>query len=574
MKPSEIISELVKEPEQELRSLAFIVDAFDSTDNAVSIYDKNACLVYGNAAYLRDMHLKDLKSLIGMNILDITKQSGIKIHSMKTDSNRPKMLDVLRTGKKMLDWEVGIAAESSSNSMQLVSYNMYPIRDFAGRVQGMIEISSTQQVSLTSTKKIMGLSAEYTFDSIIGTSPALQSAIKQAKEYATNPYSLLIVGESGVGKELFSQAVHNESDRANGPFVAINCANFPENLIESELFGYVGGAFTGASKSGQIGKFELADGGTLFLDEIGELPFHFQSKLLRVLETRQVTRIGSNTPTLVNVRIIAATNRNLRKMIDEGLFRKDLYYRLQVLTVEIPPLRERLSDIIDLSEAFLEQAAEISGGEVKTLSRAAKQSLLEYSWPGNIRELKNVIQRAAILSKGSQIDEGILRAAIYSKGYAIGAEDGESSERMAESETWSGSETGSFAGGKAGDRTGASSFAGGGFGKADEFSKATAENSDAGFGGGVDDVAGGSLGGGLGNGFNDGLNVPRENRSNNLKKNTLDEKKAEVDRAKKALLEEALRLAEGNKTKASELLGVTRQTVYRLMEKYLLSDNK
>ena len=502
MKPSEIISELVKEPEQELKRLAFIVDAFDAADNAVSIYDKNACLVYGNSAYLKAMHLSDLKPLIGMNILDITKQSGIKIHSMKTDSNRPKMLDVLRTGKKMLDWEVGITAESSSNSMQLGSYSMYPIKDFAGRVQGMIEISSIQQVSLTSTKKLMGLSAEYTFDSIIGKSPALLNAVKQAKEYAASPYSLLIVGESGVGKELFSQAAHNESDRANGPFVAINCANFPENLIESELFGYVGGAFTGASKSGQIGKFELADGGTLFLDEIGELPYHFQSKLLRVLETHQVTRIGSNTPTLVNVRIIAATNRNLRKMIDEGLFRKDLYYRLQVLTVEIPPLRERLTDIIDLSESFLSQAAEVGGGEVKTLSRAAKQSLLEYPWPGNIRELKNVIQRAAILSKGKEIDEEILREAIYSKGYAIGAEGGGSA---------------------------------------------------------------GELGVAAGSGIE---------TTNFLQKNTLDEKKTEVDRAKKALLEEALRLADSNKTKASELLGVTRQTVYRLMEKYSLSDNK
>ena len=563
MKPSEIISELVKEPEQELRRLAFIVDAFDSTDNAVSIYDKNACLVYANAAYLKAMHLSDLKPLMGMHILDITKQSGIKIHAMKTDSTRLKMFDVLRTGKKMLDWEVGITAESSSNSMQLISYSMYPIKDFAGRVQGMIEISSTQQVSLTSTKKLMGLSAEYTFDSIIGKSPALLSAVKQAKEYAASPYSLLFVGESGVGKELFSQAAHNESDRAKGPFVAINCANFPENLIESELFGYVGGAFTGASKSGQIGKFELADGGTLFLDEIGELPFHFQPKLLRVLETHQVTRIGSNTPTLVNVRIIAATNRNLRKMIDEGLFRKDLYYRLQVLTVEIPPLRERLTDVIDLAEAFLAQAAEVSGGEAKALSRASKQSLLEYSWPGNIRELKNVIQRAAILSKGEEIDEEILRAAIYAKGYAIGAEDGGSAGEFGV-EAEGGIEAGNFTGSGVvnAERCGvvavnglnSGSFGGGGAGDANAASKLSSLS-------------------GLGD-AGDRLNAPGEKNPYHLSKNTLEEKKAEVENARKALLEEALRLAEGNKTKASELLGVTRQTIYRLMEKYSLSDNR
>lgn len=557
MKPSEIISELVKEPEQELRRLAFIVDAFDSTDNAVSIYDKNACLVYANAAYLKNMRLKDLKTLMGMNILDITKQCGIKIHAMKTDSNRLKMFDVMRTGKKMLDWEVGITAESSSNSMQLISYNMYPIKDFAGRVQGLIEISSTQQVSLASTKKIMGLSAEYTFDSIIGNSPALQNAVKQAKEYAASPYGLLIVGESGVGKELFSQAVHNESDRANGPFVAINCANFSENLIESELFGYVGGAFTGASKNGQIGKFELADGGTLFLDEIGELPYHFQSKLLRVLETHQVTRIGSNKPTLVNVRIIAATNRNLRKMLDEGLFRKDLYYRLQVLTVEIPPLRERLADIIDLSESFLEQAAEVSGSEVKKLSLSAKQSLLEYSWPGNIRELKNVIQRAAILSKGNEIDEEILREAIYSKGYAIGAGGGISCGGS-EAEAGGNKADGNY--NSTGNSGAAESEAAGGIG------------GDGGDGGNLEDVNSPDAAG-------DGsagtcLNAGEEKGSHNLSKSTLDEKKAEVEKARKALLEEALRLAGGNKTKASELLGITRQTIYRLMKKYSLSDNK
>ena len=489
MKTSEILSEITNNPAEEIRKLAFLLDAFDSTDNAVSIYDKDARLLYGNAAYLKSMHLKDLKSVLGMNILDITKQSGSKIHAMKTDSNRPKMLDVLRTGKKMLDWEVAITAESSSNSMQLVSYNMYPIKDIAGHVQGMIEISTTQQLSLTSTKKIMGLTAEYTFDSIIGSSPALQSAIRQAKEYSASPYSLLIVGESGVGKELFSQAVHNESDRAQGPFVAINCANFPENLIESELFGYVSGAFTGASKNGQIGKFELADGGTLFLDEIGELPLHFQSKLLRVLETHQVTRIGSSTPTLVNVRIIAATNRDLQKMIEEGLFRKDLYYRLQVLTVEVPPLRDRLEDVVDLAEAFLIQAAEVNGEEPKTLSRDAKKSLSEYTWPGNIRELKNVIQRVAVLSKTDVVDKETLETAIYSKGYAFKSED--KSEKESE----------------------------------------VSEKED-----------------------------------------TLESRFREVYKSHRELLEEALRLANGNKTKAAELLGVTRQTIYRLMKKYSIDE--
>ncbi len=196
----------------------------------------------------------------------------------------------------------------------------------------------------------------------------------------------MITGESGVGKELFAQSIHNYSPRHKGPFVALNCANFSDGLIESELFGYVGGAFTGASKNGQIGKFELADGGTLFLDEVGELPLHFQSKLLRVLETWMVTRIGSSKQIPVNVRLITATNRNLAEMVEEGLFRQDLYYRLQVLTLEIPPLRERKDDLALLSDSFLNQAAAPYLDTPKILSSQAKKVLMSYDWPGNVRE--------------------------------------------------------------------------------------------------------------------------------------------------------------------------------------------
>lgn len=226
----------------------------------------------------------------------------------------------------------------------------------------------------------------------------------------------MITGESGVGKELFAQAVHNYSDRRKGPFVALNCASFPENLIESELFGYVGGAFTGASKNGQIGKFELADGGTLFLDEVGELPFHFQSKLLRVLETWTITRIGSTKPFPVNVRLIAATNRNLEKMVEEGLFRQDLYYRLQILNIIIPPLRNRREDILQISEELLRQGRAPGSLQEKTLTEDAKQILLSYDWPGNVRELRNVLSRAALLSKSSFITRDVLTASIFASG--------------------------------------------------------------------------------------------------------------------------------------------------------------
>lgn len=328
-------------------------------------------------------------------------------------------------------------------------------------------------------KKIMGLIAEYTFDSIIGESPAIMQVVAQAKEYSRSPYNLLIVGESGVGKELFAQAIHNYSDRSDEPFVALNCANFPENLIESELFGYVGGAFTGASKNGQIGKFELADGGTLFLDEVGELPLHFQSKLLRVLETHKITRIGSSSETPVNVRVLAATNRDLEGMVEEGLFRKDLYYRLQVLSIEIPPLRERYQDLLLLSESFFKQAAEMNGEEKKTLDSNAQKVLLSYDWPGNVRELRNVIHRITLLSKTETVTEEILKAAIHSKRYAL--------------------------------------------------------NSAA----------------------------PAESPTDKLEKCKADVKSSYVN-----LLKTALETSGGNKKHAAELIGVSRRTFYRMLEKY------
>ena len=266
--------------------------------------------------------------------------------------------------------------------------------------------------------------------------------------------------------------------------MAINCASLPENLIESELFGYVGGAFTGASRSGQIGKFELADGGTIFLDEIGELPIHFQAKLLRVLETRKVMRIGSNKETPVDVRVIAATNRNLEKMIEEGFFREDLYYRLQVLRLQIPPLRDRGKDIIRLTENFLGQAASMENGKPKRLSQAAEEALCEYSWPGNVRELRNTVYRISLLSKGETVTPEDVRAAISARGYSL---------------------------------------------------KQTA---------------------------------PAEKEEKSPGQDPLAVLKKKIDSDYADLIREAIRQAGGSKTEAAKLLGVSRRTMYRMIEKY------
>ena len=385
----QIFDDYVKENRQ-------LWDSLDAVKKSISIYDKDATLLYANQYFCHYIN------------------KPTKVHSIDTNTNRLKMHDVLRKGEEVIDWEVRIL--SSKGDTQIAGNDMYPVLDENGTVTGMVEITHSRQQSLDSAKKLVGLSAEYTFENIIGTSTPMRESIRTAKDYANSPLSLLITGESGVGKELFAQAVHNYSDRRKGPFVALNCASFPENLIESELFGYVGGAFTGASKNGQIGKFELADGGTLFLDEVGELPFHFQSKLLRVLETWTITRIGSTKPFPVNVRLIAATNRNLEKMVEEGLFRQDLYYRLQILNIIIPPLRNRREDILQISEELLRQGRAPGSLQEKTLTEDAKQILLSYDWPGNVRELRNVLSRAALLSKSSFITRDVLTASIFASG--------------------------------------------------------------------------------------------------------------------------------------------------------------
>jgi Nif-specific regulatory protein len=209
--------------------------------------------------------------------------------------------------------------------------------------------------------------------------------------------SVLIRGESGVGKELFADAIHYSSQRKDKPFVKVNCSALPDSLIESELFGHEKGAFTGAD-SLRKGRFEMADGGTIFLDEIGDLPPSTQVKLLRVIQERQFERLGNSKPISVDVRIITATNRNLEKLIDEGRFREDLFYRINVFPVFIPPLRERRNDIPSLADHFIEKFNNINGTDVKRITTAAIEMLMVYSWPGNVRELENVIERGCILS--------------------------------------------------------------------------------------------------------------------------------------------------------------------------------
>jgi transcriptional regulator, propionate catabolism operon regulatory protein len=268
--------------------------------------------------------------------------------------------------------------------------------ELIGAVSSARDITELQQYEETLRRKLIhqGLQAKVSLEQIVGKSQKMVRLLDLAKKYAPADSNLLLLGESGTGKEMLAQGIHIASRRKEGPFVAINCAALPETLLESELFGYEEGSFTGARKGGKPGLFEVAHKGTIFLDEIGELPLLLQARLLRVLQEREVMRIGGNKVIPVDVRIIAATNRNLTQQVHQGNFREDLYFRLAVLVLKVPPLRERLEDIPYLIEAFLETWKKT--GEIH-LTEDEISHLQNYSWPGNIRELQNLLERALVL---------------------------------------------------------------------------------------------------------------------------------------------------------------------------------
>ena len=281
--------------------------------------------------------------------------------------------------------------------------NVSPVKlesKYIGYVILVKKIDSIRNV----VRKIAGFSSKYTFESIITNNKRMLSVIEEAKKIAENECSVLITGESGTGKELFAHSIHNSSNRCKGPFIAINCAALPKDLVESELFGYEKSAFTGASKEGNPGKFELANRGTIFLDEIGELPLEIQSKLLRVLDNHTITRIGGNFERKLDVRVIAATNRNLNEEINKNNFRSDLYYRLNVFNVRLIPLRERPEDIELCADYFLQRLNDKNQRMNKSFDKEFINLIKDYNWPGNVRELENVIQRAYYLSKDEVIN--------------------------------------------------------------------------------------------------------------------------------------------------------------------------
>ena len=252
-------------------------------------------------------------------------------------------------------------------------------------------------------RAIRSWGSHISFDDIKGNSRAMLDLKETARRISRSSSNVLLIGETGTGKELLARAIHHESGRRDGPFVAINCAGIPDSLLESELFGYEQGAFTGARKSGKPGRFEIAQGGTLFLDEIGDMPLHLQSKLLRVLQERAIERVGGTTLVPVDVRLMAATNRNLEAMVEEGSFRRDLFYRINVIPLGLPPLRERPGDTKELAMFFLEKYQHIATSRLVGFTSESMDLLQRYDWPGNLRELENAVEFAVNMETTSLI---------------------------------------------------------------------------------------------------------------------------------------------------------------------------
>lgn len=334
------------------------------------------------------------KELIGL-----TEQSkGRDIDSVVASPLSVK--SYVRSGKSFTDREVAFAR--AGGELKHVA-SLDPFMQNGAVVGGLLSVME-QNRAMRLVNAMAGDQAAFTFDSIIGISPAIRRAMHTAVSAAKSSVPVLLQGETGTGKELFAQAIHNAGPRARSPFVAINCGAIPKELLESELFGYEEGSFTGAQKGGRPGKLELAHGGTLFLDEIGDMPFDMQVKLLRTLQSGEIQRLGSSRGITLDLRIITATNTDLKWAIASRRFREDLYYRISTIILDVPPLRERGEDVLLLAEAFLARYCGVLGRSRCTFSDEARRALRAYGWPGNVRQLENRIERAVVLSSGSLID--------------------------------------------------------------------------------------------------------------------------------------------------------------------------
>ena len=387
-----------------------IQNLLDNSFHAVIVVNQEGIIARGNGQ-LRKYFKHDLHGIVGKNIY--TFLPGLK---------KGMLEEIIRMGKEFY-------GELMEFDDRVLVMNGFPIRqkgEIAGAALNFEELHKIEQVEQKIKTELYnkGLVARYRFQDIVGQSDQMLAVKEYDRGFASHNSNILLYGESGTGKELFAQSIHNSSLRKNGPFVAVNCGALPSNLLESELFGYVGGAFTGAFKGGKKGLLELAHKGTIFLDEISEMEAMGQVRLLRVLEERVISRIGDDKVIPVDIRIITASNKNLKKMVEEGKFREDLYYRLNVLMLKIPPLRERRGDIALLTDRFLQQFGEASKKQVE-LSPQAKKVMEGYLWKGNVRQLRNFCERLVIIADTRVLEGDFVRRQLEDSYFeALGQERG------------------------------------------------------------------------------------------------------------------------------------------------------
>lgn len=362
-----------------LESTGFEVDHAPSAEQALP------------RAATADLVLTDLK-LPGMDGLEFIKE----IHARNVQT-----AVIVMTAHGSVEAAVEAMKQGAADFLQ----KPFSLEHLTALIQKVLNVQSLRAENARLREE---LDQRYQFDNIIGRSPAMREIFQTISRVAPTRATVLLAGESGVGKDMIARAIHQHSPRKDHPFVKINCTALPENLMESELFGYEKGAFTGANSS-KPGKFEQADKGTVFLDEIGDVPGNIQVKLLRILQERQFERLGSNFTRSVDVRVIAATNVDLRAALEEGRFREDLYYRLNVVPISIPPLRQRTEDIPFLALHFVRKLSKDLGSNIADITPQAIDRLLEYDWPGNVRELENTIERSIVLASGSVLEASDIR---------------------------------------------------------------------------------------------------------------------------------------------------------------------
>ncbi|RKO67581.1 sigma-54 interaction domain-containing protein [Desulfofundulus salinus] len=399
---------------RELKNLLELI--LDLSSDGIVAIDRNYVITMANHNFASFFN-KTPEEIIGKNVYEVYGES------------KPIFPRAMETGEA----EYGYLG--NLNGHEVIANRVPLVRD--GEIVGALGVVAFRDVEelYALIKKIRHLKSEldyyrgelervhrskFSFDQIVGRNKQFEAVKETARRVAMTSSTVLILGESGTGKELFAHALHTEGLRSKGPFIKVNCAAVPENLLESELFGYVEGAFTGARKGGQPGKFELAHGGTIFLDEIGDMPMSMQAKLLRVLQEKEIERLGDTRPRRVDVRVIAATNQNLEELIGKGRFREDLYYRINVVTLNIPPLRERMDDLELLVEHFIKHFNRQFGQRVTGVSPEVMEILMNHHWPGNVRELENVLERAYNVLDGTVIQKKHLPLYLQKAGLARG----------------------------------------------------------------------------------------------------------------------------------------------------------